>query len=143
MRRRFDGRAVHATIAFATGPGGYGIAYARVRRKNRSEILRAPFVCRGSADSDGRDAAYVATIAVLDRLAASGERGLALAIDDPRLVADLAERRTLPGALTLPYVRLRCALNRMHVSDVRPADPAAAADLAARARAESAFPTAA
>jgi hypothetical protein len=88
-----------------------------------------------------RDVGFGAMTAVAAELRRRGFGRVAFGIADAQLVDDLDARRAAPEALVLPYVRLRCALNQFADASVR-LDPAAA-DLAARARAEVALHVAA
>jgi hypothetical protein len=71
------------------------------------------------------------------------ERGVdrvSFGLTDPDLIADCNEHRDVPPPLVLPYVRLRCALNRFAGYALQAtSDP----DLEARARAELVLHTAA
>jgi len=72
------------------------------------------------------------------------ERGIEcaeFAVADTDLVDDLRRHRDVPAPLVLPYVRLRCTLNRFHQSAV--VQLLDDADLTQRARAEVALHTAA
>jgi hypothetical protein len=59
---------------------------------------------------------------------------IAVQLEDAELVADLTQRRTVPVALMLPYVRTRCALNAF--ASWRLVAGSDASDLSARAAAE-------
>ena len=64
------------------------------------------------------------------------ERGVervSFGLADDQLVADCNERRNVPPPLVLPYVRLRCALNRYSAFELCAGGDR---DLEARARAE-------
>ena len=65
-----------------------------------------------------------------------GARNVALVTEDDRLVRDLDERHAVPAPLAMPYVALRCELNRFHEAHVAASDEPAIRDLSARARAE-------
>jgi hypothetical protein len=92
------------------------------------------FRCRVQPALLGRDVAYAALTAVADELQARGIERVILTLDDDRLPAELAERRSLPSALVVPYVKLGCALNRFRDAKVESSH-----DLTARARAEASF----
>lgn len=124
------------TVGFAAGNGGDGVAYAALRAVNGLEsIVRVGFRCRPLAALRGRDVAYAALSAVAEDLLRRDLRDVALRIDDTELPLDLSARRALPAALTVPYVVLRCKLNRFRVATVACAH-GASRDCTARARAE-------
>ena len=134
-----------ATLAFAATPAGGGIAYVAVREADARDetLVRVSFRCPPLPALRGRDIAYAATEAVATYLLAHGFRRVVLALDDTSLARDLAEHAPLPVALTMPYVRLRCALNRFAYVDLRAIDDRSTRDLGARARAEVALAVAA
>jgi hypothetical protein len=137
MGRAGKGPAVRATIGFATRDDGVGVAYARLRDERNGElVLREPFRCRPLPALRGRNVAYAALAAIVRRVLESDVRRVRFEVADPDLVADLAEHRAVPAPLTMPYVSLRCALNRFTEAAVVVAG-AAARDLTARARAEA------
>ncbi len=128
-------------IGIAT-EGDAGVAYAMVGgAEDRSRTLRVAFPGGGAAGLEGRDVTYHALSAVTGRLLEGGVRAARFTIGDPRLGADLSERRTVPAALAMPYVTLRCRLNRFRSYAIEAAAPGSAEesrlrDLTARARAE-------
>ncbi|MBC5810082.1 MAG: hypothetical protein GIW95_04385, partial [Candidatus Eremiobacteraeota bacterium] len=111
------------------------VAYA-VAGGGRVPIVRVEFSCRPLPALRGRDVAYFALDAVLSELLRRNLDRIRLEIDDETLADDLAERRALPNALIVPYLRLRCALNRFREASVTRAGDAVGRDLSARARAE-------
>ena len=119
------------SIAYAANPRGEGVAYVRAAAGSplrvRFRVERCPALLE-------HEVGYAALLAVVGALRAKGVRAVRLGISDARIVNDLAERRALPLALSLPYVRLRCALNTFARAEVvtRPPDE----DLVSRARAE-------
>ena len=119
------------TVAYAANPRGGGVAYARVAD---GSPLRVRFTVERCPALQGHEVGYAALIAVSAVLRTKGLRAVRFGIADGRIVDDLAERRPLPLALSLPYVRLRCALNTFARAEVvtRPPDE----DLVSRARAE-------
>jgi len=137
MMHRTRGHAppVEVNVGFAAGNGGDGVAYAALREPDGAEsIVRVGFRCRPLAALRGRDIAYHALSALAAELLRRDVRDAVFRIDDPELPVDLSERRALPAALTIPYVALRCTLNRFRSATVVSGEPAR--DLAARARAE-------
>jgi hypothetical protein len=133
-------RLAQVTVGFAAEAGGAGIAYAALHRSSesggRGSLVRVGFTCRPLSSLLGRDVAYAALDAVAAVLLERGIRRVEFALDDERLPVDLAERRSLPGTLIVPYVALRCRLNRFQAVCVTAARDGAARDLTARARAE-------
>lgn len=111
------GRTTRIDLGFAADPLGNGIACALLVEGGRERMLRVPFRLRPLPALLGRDVAYAALIAVADEARRCGVESAEFVLDDARLVLDLELRRSLPAALSLPYVRLRCALNRFdHVT---------------------------
>ena len=127
-----------ASLGFAARADGAALAYAKVdgRSGRGPDLLRVPFVCQPLPALQGRDLAYAAVAQVAAELLRRGEHVSAFEIVDERLVADLDERRALPQALAMPYVTLRCRLNRLHGAAVVLSTDGTCRDLAARARAE-------
>jgi hypothetical protein len=138
MGRAGKGQALCATIGFAAGEDGAGVAYARLRDgRNGDLVLREQFRCRPVPALRGRNVAYAALAAIVRSVLESGARRVRFEIADADLVVDLAEHRAVPAPLTMPYVSLRCALNRFSEATVVVADGTVARDLTARARAEA------
>lgn len=142
METRKSGRTIGATVGYAADSRGSGVAYARLSPKGSAapELLRVPFRVRRYPALLEREVGYAALTAVADTLRDRSVGSVRLAVNDPELVADLTERRSVPIALALPYVRLGCALNqfRRHSVVLAPDE-----DLTARARAEAALGSAA
>ncbi|HEY8298085.1 MAG TPA: hypothetical protein VIG32_08705 [Candidatus Baltobacteraceae bacterium] len=132
---------VQAAVGFAADPGGYGVAYARLKGGRGERLVRVPFrVTRFPALLD-REVGYAALTAVAAHLRERGVAAIEIAVDDAHLATDLRERRELPQALSLAYVRLGCTLNQFR--DYSVVDGAGTGDLTARARAEVAMHVAA
>ncbi len=127
-------QALRVTIGFAASDRGEGVAYASLGARGAGSPVRVGFRCRVQPALLGRDVAYAALTAVADELQARGIERVILTLDDDRLPAELAERRSLPSALVVPYVKLGCALNRFRDAKVESSH-----DLTARARAEASF----
>jgi hypothetical protein len=138
-RPRHPNPEIDAEIGYAADPRGGGVAYARVSTADAEHLLRVPFRA-GRTSLPERAAGYAALTAVTRALHARGRGRIRFALDDVALIEDLAGRRTVPEALVLPYVRLRCALNQLEDFSV---EPSAEGDLAQRARAEVALNVAA
>ncbi len=135
-RTRGNAQPVVVNVGFAAGNGGDGVAYAALRGSDGTEsVVRVGFRCRALAALRGRDIAYAALAALADDLLRREVRDVVFRIDDAELPVDLRERRALPAALTVPYVVLRCKLNRFRRAAVVVAD-ASSRDLTARAKAE-------
>jgi hypothetical protein len=131
---------VEATIGFAADAQGLGVAYVATRRAKGSLLLRLPFKVKRYPALLDREVAYAALTIAAHALRERGIRRVAFGVCDPELVADVTQRRPVPPSITLPYVRLGCALNQFteyHLT-VEPND-----DLSARARAEVALSVAA
>jgi len=124
-------------VGYATDESGHGVAYAAVHGANGPTLERISFTVRRQDALRRREAGYAALDALARQILANGEQAVRLEVDDETLVTDLTERRTLPQALTLPYVALRCSLNRFAAADVVQAPSAETADLKARALAEA------
>ena len=135
MVAKRSGGAIQVAVGCAADPRGSGIAYARIAGRAGQHLLRVPFLAERSAPAE-RGAGYAALTAVARALRERGVGRVRFLLDDPSLLADLAGRGSLPDALVLSYVRLRCALNQF--SDVGFA-AIASGDLTQRARAEVAL----
>jgi hypothetical protein len=137
-------------VGFAVAPTGDGVAYLAPRARRPSQgggALAAPvrltFRCVPLPGLRGRDVAYAAVSAAVEHLIARGVGAAEIAISDGTLVADLRERRSVPPGLAMPYVALRCKLNRLAHASVVIADGSGIAELSARAAAEAALHVAA
>ncbi len=131
-------------IGFAAGRHGDGVAYAAVPAQGReATLLRVTFRCRPLEALRGRDVAYAALQAVALALRQSGHQAIAFYVEDGAVAADLADRVPLPAALTIPYVRLRCTLNRFRQATVVARADRMTRDLTARAQAETTLDSAA
>jgi hypothetical protein len=128
--------AVRAAIGFAAGEAGEGTAYALLGASGKEGVVRVPFRCRPLPALRGRDVSYAALTAVAVELRRRGLRGVVFVIEDERLVRDLDGRLPVPAPLAMPYVMLRCELNRFHEALVTASDEPAIRDLSARSRAE-------
>lgn len=141
-RKRRDTPPIPVTAGFSADRG-HGVVYAMVGSAGRQSLVRVGFACRPLPVLQGRDVAYYALDALLDELLQRGVDRVEVRVDDPQLVADLAERRAVPNPLIVPYVRVRCKLNRFAAAAVTRASGPVARDLAARARAEASLDVAA
>ncbi len=142
--RRHDS-IVTATLGFAAGGAGDGVVYvslAGAAANDGDGLVRVAFRCRPLPALRGRDIAYAALEAAAHRLS-DRRQAIRFAIDDEALVADLTEHRPVPTALTVPYVRAQCALNRLGTATVVAEADRTVRDLTARARAEVALDVAA
>jgi hypothetical protein len=90
-----------------------------------------------------RDVAYAALNAVAKYVRECGVERVVFAISDAQLALDLEEHLSVPPALSIPYVTLRCTLNRFAEAAVVATADGIARDLTARARAEASLHVAA
>lgn len=137
--KRSGRTAVEAAVGCAADERGYGVAYARVAVPARRHLLRVPFRVEAAADRE-RAVAYAALTAVARTLRSRGVARVRFLVADGALLGDLQGRRSVPDALVLPYVRLRCALNQFDDAVFAPDETG---DLTQRARAEVALSVAA
>ncbi len=137
--RRNRRAVVEAAIGSAADDRGSGVAYARVAGATEPHLLRVPFRVEGR-EPHQRAAGYAALTAVARTLRGRGVARVRFLIDDETLLADLSGRNSVPDALVMPYVRLRCALNQFDDAGFA---AATSGDLAQRARAEVALRVAA
>jgi hypothetical protein len=133
-----------ATVGYAADADGRGIAYAKIwstrsaaPASSRPEsLVRVGFRAVVRPALRGRELAYAALDTVARELLAAKIDVVELRLLDASLAADLAERRTVPVDLQMPYIALRCTLNRFASFAVVACDDGTARDLTARARAE-------
>jgi len=102
---------VVATIGYAAGERGSGLAYARLMGNGATRLIRRVF--RTADPGDDRAVAYGAITAVADAMAKRRLRGVRFVIGNAAVASELATRGEVPGSLALAYVRLRCALNAL------------------------------
>ena len=133
---------VRVAVGYAADECGAGIAYVRIGRGQEARTLRVPFTVKRFPALLDREVGYGALYAVAHALRRRGFERIELDLDDPHLAKDLREHRELPAALTLGYVRLRCALNQFHDYRIAECD-SGESDLGARARSEVALHVAA
>jgi hypothetical protein len=124
---------VQVQLGYAADRLGEGIAYARLTTRAGERLVRVAFRVQRFPGLDEREVSYAALTAVATMLHERGLTRASFLLSDADLVADCTTRRDVAPPLVLPYVRLRCALNRfteyaLHAG----ADP----DLEGRARAE-------
>jgi hypothetical protein len=134
-QQRF-GRRVRVDVGFAADEFGSGAACARLVEDGRERLVRVPFSLRRMPALLGRDVAYAALTAVAGEVRRLGVAHAEFVLADERVAADVAERRPLPNALTLPYVRLRCALNHFRSAAVSSQAVPQIGELTAEARAD-------
>jgi hypothetical protein len=136
---RLPGAVAEGVVAvgFAATATGEGVAYAALGRAGHDvAFVRVGFRCRSLPALLGRDVGYAALRAVVAELIRRRVRPVEIRVSDATLADDLACRRDLPAALVVPYVTLRCALNRLPGAAVVPSVERTVDDLTARARAE-------
>ena len=141
--KRGQQRAI-ATVGFAADSSGHGIVYAKVwstqslvpATKRAESFVRAGFRTIARPALRGREVAYAAVETIARELLRAKIDNVELCVLDENLATDLAERRNVPAGLQLPYIALRCTLNRFSSFSVVVCDNGTARDLTARARAE-------
>ncbi len=133
MRER-DGRVV--AVGYAGSADGTGLAYAVPSEGSEAGVLRVPFTYRPMPALQGREVSYAALNAVAAKMLERDARDVVLQVADERIVDDLEQRLNVPPPLALPYVRLRCGLNRLGDARIVLGARARCRDLEARARAE-------
>jgi hypothetical protein len=137
--QRLQAEPTVVTIGFAARSDGRGIAFAAVQPAQAAapSYWRIPFALCPKPALQGRDVTYAATNAVTETLLERGVRNVTLRVEDPRLANDLRERGSLPIPLTVPYVALRCRLNRFDGARIEAREDPLSRDLVSRARAEA------
>ena len=127
------------TVGFALGERGDGVAYASLAEADGSDglLVRVGFRCRPLPALHGRDVVYAALDAVATVILRRPADVVVFRIDDEAIVADRIERRSVPAALAIPYVRLGCTLNRFRATTLVAAADRRTRDLTARAQAEA------
>ena len=136
MNSGLAGQGLEVAVGFAADRSGAGVAYAAVRTAENERSLRVPFRVRRTDMVEEREVPYGALRAVAGAVRRDWHGPVRFLVGDAALVADLSERRPLPGALTMPYVALRCCLNRFTAADVAHSTGPLIDDLTARAKAE-------
>ena len=138
-------RAMKADVAvgFAADEQGNGVAYVRLGAGGeRARLMRVAFTVKRYPALLEREVGYAALTAASNALRARGVRRVRLAVDDPRLAAEVREHRDVPAPLAMAYVRLGCALNQFAEYEIAEL-PQGESDLRSRARAEVAVHAAA
>jgi hypothetical protein len=131
---------VQVQLGYAADRLGEGVAYARLTTRAGERLVRVAFRVQRFEGLGGREIGYAAVTAIATVLRERGVDRVSIALADVDLVADCNEHRDVSPPLVLPYVRLRCALNRFAAYALQSGgDP----DLEARARAELVLHTAA
>lgn len=128
---------IDVTVAYAADARGSGLAYALVHGSQRDRALRIPFEVRVVPGLGGREIGYAALLAIASELRGRGLNAVTIRVGDVGLVRDIRERRDLPTVLTVPYVSVRCALNRFARAEVAFTDDERWRDLDARVRADA------
>jgi hypothetical protein len=127
-----------AELGYAADELGRGVAYLRLAQGG--QIVRFDFSAPRLRALDAREVGYAALTAAAALLRKRGIVRVDFTLADEQLVDEVAQRRTVPQALVLPYVRLLCALNALDRCSLR---HAATDDLTSRARADVALHAAA
>ena len=137
-----DGMTVEIGTGFGHGPRAVAYAsYVVPGEPTVTERWHVPVTVRPALR--GRDVGYAALAAVAGAVRDRGVRRATFHIDDQALADDLREHRTVPSALGVPYVKLRCLLNRFDHVEIVASATHALHDLSARARADAALDVAA
>ncbi len=141
MMQKSKRETIGVQLGYAADPLGNGIVYARLRTTAGVRLVRAAFRVKRFLGTDGREVGYGALTAVATLLRERGVERVNIVLSDAPLVDDLTTHRAVPPPLVLPYVTLRCTLNRFAECSLKIA--CEDADLAQRALAEVTFHTAA
>jgi hypothetical protein len=131
-----SGEIVDVIVGYAANERGAGVAYAAIHGRRSVVLVRAPFSVRRYGTLQGREVGYAALQAIAEPVRERYGGTVRFTVSDEALAADLNERRPLPTPLTMPYVTLRCRLNRFRSADVVHATTGETSDLGARALAE-------
>ncbi len=140
MMRSTTRETIGVQLGYAAAPSGDGIVYARLMSSAGERLVRAAFRVKRYTGLAEREVAYAAMESVAGLLCERNVENVAFSLPDAALVEDLTNHRDVPPPLVLPYVRLRCKLNRFRKYAV---EPCAEIDLTERARAEVAMHSAA
>jgi hypothetical protein len=124
---------VQAQLGYAADGLGQGVAYARLMTRAGERLVRVAFRVQRFEGLGGREVGYAALTAIATMLRERGLERASFGLADDELIADCSDRRDVPPPLVLPYVRLRCALNRFAAYALCAGGDR---DLEARARAE-------
>ena len=143
MQKRIQRKAL-AIVGYAAGSDGRGLVYAKIWSAADARtgtpkvepVVRVGFRSPVRPALRGREIAYAAVEAVARELLQAKIDAVELRVADAQLATDLAERRAVPADLQLPYIALRCTLNRFASFSVVACNDGTARDLTARARAE-------
>ena len=130
---RYHKDMVQVQLGYAADDRGSGIAYARLTTPAGARLVRVAFRLQRFEGLSGREIGYAALTAVATMLYERGLERAAFRLSDADLIADCTAHRNVPPPLVLPYVRLRCALNRFAEYALHAGEDQ---DLEARARAE-------
>jgi hypothetical protein len=137
-------RTAVVTVGYAADEGGRGVVYAKMWSSTQARsltsgsepIVRVGFRTDVRPALRGREVAYAAVEAAARELLVAGVTTVEVRVADAQLASDLAERRSVPADLAIPYIALRCVLNRFASFSVVACDDGTARDLTARARAD-------
>lgn len=141
MMHKSKPETIGVHLGYAADAAGEGIVYARLRSNAGERLVRAVFRVKRFAGLGEREVGYAALAAVAQLLIERRYERVEFALADTGLVDDLEHHRDVPPPLVLPYVRLRCSLNRFAKAGI--SMNAGHEDLAQRARSEVALRTAA
>jgi hypothetical protein len=136
-------RSADVAVGYAADRAGTGIAYAAIATGSGLATVKVPFSTAPLPGLDGREFGYAAVAAVGGYLRGRGFTRIRMRIADGPVVDDLTARGTVPPALSMAYVRVRCVLHGFALARVELGEPIETHDLETRARAEITLQTAA
>jgi hypothetical protein len=119
MRATERQSSIEVIVGYAADRKGNGISYARLRSSSGDRLLRVRFRVQRFAGVDEREIGYAAMTALASYLRDRGIARVMFSLNDSRLIEDVQLRRDVPPPITLPYIRLGCALNRFESYDLR------------------------
>ena len=134
-------RSADVAVGYAADRTGNGIAYAAVATGTGRAVVKVPFSAVPLPALDGREQGYAAVGAVGAYLRGRGFTRVRIRLGDELVADDLNNRRPVPPALGMAYVRTRCVLHGFAVARVERGEPIETHDLETRARAEIALRT--
>ena len=129
--------AADVALGYAADPNGSGIAFAVVDTGTTSSVVRVPFRVNRLSGLDGREVGYAAVAAVGSHLRSRGFGRVRLRVADTHVVDELTGVKSVPPALSMPYVAARCVLHGFAAARIECADLRDVADLTNRAIAEA------
>lgn len=135
MQQHGAAEPVVVSVGLVSDEAGDGTAYGIARRGFLETPFSISFQAQVRPALEGRDTSYAALLAVGSYVRRRGVRNVVIRFPDARVANDLKQRADVPAALTLPYIELRCSLNRFEDAEVVPLPAADAEAVVARAAA--------